>query len=375
MNVERSGIGLRWFFVLAGAALAACTDEFPLGAWAENSPAGGSAGTASSAGAGAGGSSAASGNGATSGADAAGGSGASITSGGSAGSDATGGEAGDGGRAGTGTSGGGTSTLPACLTPGVPGPPNQPGTSPGTTDTITEFPWPDAMDSLEWDLLVEKPLETDGYYWMHQFSFVGTNVGFFGIQERGGYYVEPNPTPSEVEFTKMVVFWISAPPSVVADIENHAELGDIPYPDARALADPSGTFITIHAKWEWDTCRVYRLRVGLESLEPNGDRWIGAWIRDVEADVETFFGRILLPAEAGQFASYSRFRTTRIERTMPVSCVEAEPSSAIFGYPTANLGTMNPLRHSSVFSSVLRCGTSRFTNFTTGVRHELGIMR
>jgi hypothetical protein len=348
------------FAGFAMLAALACTDEFPLGSWdAVPAPVAGSAGTEPGA----------------AGNEASGGSGAggSDAMAGMDGSGATSGT-GVGGAGGSGTSGA-SSILPECLTPGVPAAPNQPGTMPGTTDTITEFPWPAPMDSLEWDVLVEKPLERDGYYWMNQFSFVGTNVGFFGIQERGGYYTVPNPSPSQVEFTKMVVFWISLPPSIVADIENHAELGDIEGPDARALADPSGTFITIHAKFEWETCKVYRLRVGLESMEPNGDRWIGAWILDVEAERETFFGRILLPAEAGQFATFTRFRTTPIERVSPMSCAEAEPSSALFGMPTGNLGTMFPIMYSNKFSNQLRCGTSRFTVFPTAIRHELGIER
>jgi hypothetical protein len=350
-----------------GACLvtAACTDEFPLGAWDAAPNAGG---------AGSGGSGAASGSG---GSAANGGAGAAAASGGrapTAGSGASGGSAGADGTSGNGGSSGSSSAL-ICNTPGVPGAPNQPGGSVGTTDIISDFVWPAPMDSLEWDLLVERELERDGYYWMNQVSFTGDGtLGYFGMQERGGYYLRPDPAPADVEFTKMVVFWVSSPGVTEADLPDVAELGDIQEPDGRALPDPSGNFITIHAKFDWEYCTRYRLRLSLESIA--GDLWIGGFILDVDADVETFFGRIKLPAEAGQFVPFNSLRTTRVDRLpLPETCPEFEHTSALFGLPTANLGTMVPDSRTTHFPFTTRCGTSRYTLLENAIRHELAVER
>jgi hypothetical protein len=209
---------------------------------------------------------------------------------------------------------------------------------------------------------------------MNQVSFTGTGtVGYFGMQERGGYYLEPG---DDVDFVKMVVFWISSPGITEEDLPGRVELGDITAPDGRALPDPSGNFITIHAKFEWEYCRAYRLRLGLESNEATGERWIGGWILDVDANVETFFGRILLPADAGQFVPFNTLRTTRVDRPpTPMTCAGYEYVSALFGWPTANFGTMVPDSRNSHFPLTTRCGTSRFTFLPTAIRHELAVER
>jgi hypothetical protein len=173
----------------------------------------------------------------------------------------------------------------------------------------------------------------------------------------------------------MVVFWISSPGITQEDIPNRAELGDIEEPDARIMPDANGNFITLHAKFAWETCRTYRLRVGVESIEENGDRWLGAWILDVDADDETYFGRIRLVPDAGQFVPFNSLRTTPIERAPFASCEDTEPVSALFGWPTGNLGTMTPDSRNSHFPPTTRCGSSRFTLFPTSIRHELGVQR
>ncbi|HEU5073286.1 MAG TPA: hypothetical protein VFU02_03920, partial [Polyangiaceae bacterium] len=180
--------------------------------------------------------------------------------------------------------------LPECLAVATPGPVNPTGSEPDpkATETATDWTWPVAMRSLEWDVKVEREIvrppgvedPTSGYYYAHQFSFQGGNPGTFGIQAEGGYDEYPG---QQFEFTKIATFWLSA---------LDAELGDIPSPDARV-----GTYtvfgieyLTIHARFAWEVCRTYRFRIAPHSSEADGSTWYGAWIVDVDAGVETLLG-------------------------------------------------------------------------------------
>jgi hypothetical protein len=270
----------------------------------------------------------------------------------------------------------------ACAETGTPGVLNTPGMTIGTTTLSTDWTWPTPVDSLEWDLVMETDPVTDGYYWAHQFSFVNGLTAFFGLQAHGGY-IDPNatgPGSQVVDFTKMAVYWIAGPPS-------DAELGDINQPGmARKAIVTQGNvqWMTIHAKFEWTACDLYHLRVAKESTADSGDVWYGAWILDKTTDVQTFIGRILVPAAWGQISALSTTMTTRIDgaQTAPpvMNCGDPEPASGIFGTPTANDGQVTPLRHTDRFAVPARCGTSRFTDLTnsasgltSGVRQEIGL--
>jgi hypothetical protein len=311
---------------LTALLTAGCTDEVPIGSFGLVSGSGGTAG-------------------AIAGASGGGGSG--------------GGVAGGVGEAGAGAD--------SCLSPGLPGRPNSRGVALGTTKTHTDWFWPAPLESIEWDLLIERDHVTDGYFWAHQFSFSETPVGgFIGLQMNGGYRADPPEGPYET--SDMVLIWVSGPPVA-------AELGDIPFPDARTWleADRGFEWWTIHAKVELEPCVTYSVRFGLESTTPSGDVWYGGWVRDGATGVETFVGRILVPAIWGPLAGFTTEITQRIDYVAPVSCSDAEPSSALYGTPTANGGLMRPTDHNNRFDSELRCATSRFTDFPDGVRHELGI--
>jgi hypothetical protein len=272
---------------------------------------------------------------------------------------------------------------PTCLEAGTPGPINAQGMGGiGTTTLTTDWSWPQPVDSLTWDLVVENDPKTDGYYWAHKFTFVGGLTGFFGMQAHGGY-VDPNVTPTApcapnnpthdpgcVDFTKMMVFWIAGPPA-------QAMLGDIPEPDARTSVQMEGgiQWMTIHARYDWTACVPYRLRVAKYRTEDTGDIWYGAWILDGGTAKETFIGAILVPAAWGQIAKLSTTLTTRIDQAPPpvMTCADPEYVSAIFGTPTGNDGQVLPAAPANSFSTPLRCPSSRFTNLADGVRHEIGI--
>jgi len=245
------------------------------------------------------------------------------------------------------------------------------GAQVGTTNVYTNWTWPSPVDSLEWDLVMETDPPNDGYYWVHQFSFVNSgSTGFFGLQAHGGYTDPANPGP--IDWTKMAVFWISGPPT-------DAELGDFTGKNGRKTLETQYgiDWMTIHGKYEWTACHVYHLKFGPDGTTDAGDIWYGAWMTDKTTGVESFLGRMLIPASWGQLQTLSVMQTTRIDNAATdvpvVTCSDPDPASAIFGIPTANDGAVLPAAPQSRFAMPPRCATSRYTNLPEGVRHELGV--
>lgn len=334
-----TGAGFRLAFRGAGALAfvafgsVACRDQVPLGSWL--SEAGGEGGDTSGG-----------------------------VSGASAG--AAGAATGDGGAGGDPAS-----AFPACLEPGNPGPINVAGDELGLTETSTDWTLPNPVESIEWDLSVERDVaETEppssGYYYQHRFSFALGAPGIFGIQSEGIYQSDP-PT-SEREVTKMAVFWLGGPPL-------QAELGDIAYPDARvAPATANGvSWLTIHARFAWEACHVYRFRVAPESTDDEGNIWYGAWISDTSTGYVTFLGRMLVAPDAGLISPGTTSRVSPIVFGA-LSCAVPSPASAVFAAPRGNGGTVLPSFRTNYFERPARCATSHFTNFDGFVRHEIGAL-
>lgn len=320
------------------AALASCRDEVPLGSWlADGGRDGGAAGEAGAIGS------------------------AGRAQGGEGGA-----PVGDGGESGES---GATATFPACLEPGTVGPVNVAGSEPGLTETSTEWTLSDAVTSIEWELSVERDVnETEppsaGYYYHQRFFFDKGMVGIFGIQAEGIYQSEP-PT-SAVEVTKIAVFWLSGPPL-------EAELGDIAYPNARVAPTTANgvNWLTIHARFPWEACHVYRFRIAPDSTDPSGNVWYGAWIDDITTGQVTMLGRMLVPSDSGLITPFT------VSRVSPIvydarTCAVPSPTSAVFGAPRGNGGSVAPSLRTNRFESPARCATSRFTSFEGAVRHQIG---
>ena len=269
----------------------------------------------------------------------------------------------------TSTTGGGAA-LPSCLAAATPGAFNAAGSGLGATEMASDWTWPAPVASMQWDLMVEREIErpspeagpTSGYYYAYQFSFLEGASGFLGIQAEGGYQLEPPDSP--VEFTKIAVFWLSGPPLA-------AELGDIAYPDARVAPETVAgvSYLTIHARFDWQVCHTYRFRVAPHSSDADGI-WYGAWIEDTQSGVETFLGRMLLPADAGPLAPFSVSRSLPIEFGAQTCDVPA-PSSVLFGRPHTLEGDVQAELERNRFVDP-GCPSSRFTDFVGAVRHELG---
>lgn len=233
------------------------------------------------------------------------------------------------------------------------------------TETATDWSLTEPVSEIEWTITIEQDVPPDttevAYYWHNQFSFVPGVTGRFGLQTHGVYQETPSG-PSVI--TKMAVFWLSGPPLA-------AELGDIPFPDARAyeISAAGLRWQTIHAKFDWQLCHTYRFRIAVESTEPDGTIWYGAWITD-ETDAQvTFLGRMLVPADTGLLSSFSS------SRTIPVSysartCADMRHVSAIFGAPSSRTQTASLVANH--FMPPTGCALSIIDNFQQAVRHELG---
>jgi hypothetical protein len=280
-----------------------------------------------------------------------------------------GGSAGQLSGAGQAGSAGPGAVFPICMAPGTPGEVNRAGSELDATETFTDWTLSEPVESLEWLLSIERDIEHNdpalsGYYFNYRFSFVEGVTGIFGIQGEGLYQYDPS---IGFETTRMAVFWLSGPPL-------DAELGDIPYPDARVAPITANgvSWMTIHARFAWEVCHVYRFRVAPESSDAEGNTWYGGWIEDTTSGVTTFMGRMLLEAGSGLISAFGSSRVEPIEYGPP-TCNEPIPASAMFSAPSGNDGTVHPMLRMNRFGSPLSCPTSRFTNFEGAVRHELGI--
>lgn len=327
---RRSSILLLWF----GLAGAACDDRVALGAW--GSGGNGTGGTLPLAGA-----------------DAGGASGAPDEAG----------AAGEPAAGGGGAGGPEPPSYTGCLTPGTPEPVNVDGEAVGITIPYSDYEWPVELESLEWDVTVESEHTRDGYFFAQQFELEGA-YGLVGLQARGGYQALPG---GPIVIANMVVFWISS--------SLEAELGDVPYPDARtALTVSMGAeWWTVHALYDWQACRAYRFRVAPHSEASSGDVWYGAWVTDVESGSETHIGRILVPSERGRLAPETSYWTNRIGYDPLLRCDDAEPAAVFFGTPTANNGTLLPTATVNRFAEPPLCPGARFSVFREGVRQETGL--
>lgn len=259
--------------------------------------------------------------------------------------------------------------LPQCLQAADSVESSAPGLIFSTNEVSSEWNLAGPVPSLSWTLMVERDVNqrpdgtpTNGYYWHQRFSFEAGIVGRFGIQTQGIYQPDP-PDPDSV-ITKMAVLWLSGTPLA-------SELGDIPYPDARIAPAIAGglTWVTIHALFPWEECHVYQFHLRLESTEADGAMWYGAWINDLTDGQELLLGRVLLPADSGLLSRQVISRTSPIARAAS-SCAQLEPSSAIFGAPTA--GDEQAAHADSRFSEPLGCVPSSVGLFPGAVRHEFG---
>jgi hypothetical protein len=359
---------LRLFALLMAGVTGACDDQVLLGSWRTAQaplppPTGGAVGSGgdSTGGTPQGGNVAAGG---STGGDSGGDAGADSLGGSSGGSPASGGSAGMAPETWKVADPGEGDRL--CGTRGTPEEPNQGTAMLGVSTSYTEWTWPSELDSIESEFTLESEFVRDVYQWSHQFSFVGGDTGFLGLQVHGGYQA---PDSAAVEKANMITFW-------VADTALAAE------PDSRIRTAEGRDWLTIHVKYDFEACRTYRLRVALESLDADGDIWYGAWVFD--GAEQTYVGRILVPSSWGRLKPMTSTWSNRIGHwqnrmivgSLPPSftrCNLPEPASMFFGVPSGNDGMVAPTDFVNSIDPE-KCPTSRFTLFSNGVRQEIGLI-
>lgn len=239
------------------------------------------------------------------------------------------------------------------------------------TETSTDWSLPEPTTGMEWTLTIEyDPPEpptgpTVGYYWHNQFSFVPGIAGRIGLQDNG-YYDPKTGVPGSTEYTKMAVFWLSGPPLA-------AEIGDV---EGRAAPETAVglSWQTIHAKFEWEECHTYRFKVDIESTEPNGDMWYGAWITDETEGKVSFLGRMLMPADSGLLSTLTSTRTSPIRFGGITSCDQLYQTSATFGAPTSTSG-QRAVHVGDHFFQPFGCRRSLIADYDGAVRHQLSVPR
>jgi hypothetical protein len=265
----------------------------------------------------------------------------------------------------------GANLAPACLQELGAGMQSTLSDAIAVTETSTDWSLPEPTTGMDWTLTIEDDppdgpggQRTVGYYWHNQFSFLPGIAGRLGLQEQG-FYDPKTGVPGSTEYTRMAVFWLSGPPLA-------AELGDIPESRVAPETAVGLSWQTIHAKFEWEECHTYRFRIDIESTEPNGNMWYGAWITDETDGKVTFLGRMLLPADSGLLSTLSSTRTSPIRFSAVTSCELLYQTSAIFGAPTSATG-QRAVRVADHFFQPFGCRPSLIADYDDAVRHQLSV--
>jgi hypothetical protein len=250
-----------------------------------------------------------------------------------------------------------------CSFGGTPGPINEAGSTTSATGIYSNWHWPKSLDSVRSDLVIEHDIPRDGYYWAHQFSFVGGHGGYIGMQAHGGFQL--NPPGGAVEITKMAIFAVSA-------VGIAGELGDVASPNARVYSDfDGGSGVNIHVKYDWVPCHTYRMTVAHDGTELNGERWYAGSITDMATGVTTRLGRIRVTAESGKLGTWSVMWTERFGPAPVTDCAVQQHASAVFSEPVGD-ADVTPHGWDHVFANPTYCPNARFTYFAGAVRQEMG---
>ena len=166
------------------------------------------------------------------------------------------------------------------------------------------------------------------YLWAHGFSFLGGEGGYVGVE-----VVDPAAAGSGDGTERTAVFSIRG-----------AGTCRIPCP--------------------WQVGRAYELQVWTE-----GGRWWSAAVREEEGP-QSVIGRIQVPEGWRRLASTSVMSTEY--RGGPLArCADVPPTRVTFSPPTADGGTVSPVRH-EVRLGPGTCAGSTVEVTPDGVRHVMG---
>jgi hypothetical protein len=221
--------------------------------------------------------------------------------------------------------------------------------------TYTIWRWPAAAagaGGLAWDLTVLRDPGPTTYFWAHQWSFEGGDVGYFGLQA--------HDHRDDGSLGKLAVFSVW---SAVGCADNPGCHGGV----------EGAPFWTCRLAYQWVAGRAYRLRVARA-----GPGWWRASVTDRTAGATTVIGSIRVPAGWGGLDLAARASSVWTEfygANIPgglASCDLVPHSSVRFGVPAANDGTVTPAGHANQLGEG-DCANSRVGDSPDGVIHEMGI--
>jgi hypothetical protein len=218
------------------------------------------------------------------------------------------------------------------------------------TGTYTDVAFPatnNGYDDFAWELTLRTDPSPDGYFWSHQFGFVGGDQGYCGLQtynhDLGG---------------KIAIFSI------------WSALGS----DGPSWAGPfggEGTGFTARIPYEWRTDTTYRLRVSRADRTEIATWW-RAEVTDPFSGRTSEIGVVAVPPAWAGLAATSVMWTERYAGPM-LRCSDLRHAVADFTHPTAADGQVAAVRMFSHLADPPTCPNSTFQAIAGGARHEMGV--
>jgi hypothetical protein len=162
-------------------------------------------------------------------------------------------------------------------------------------------------------------------FFAHQFSFVGGDAGYMGLQI--------GSSPGNTKIALFSIFRANGHDG--PDCSSGTEVG-VPFHTCRI--DP----------YNWVTGREYRLRVWETSTDSQGT-WYGAWVLDTVTGTNSYIGRLRVPLSWGGLngAGCDVSWTERFNAA-PAACSGIGWSRVRWYFPTANNGTIQISARSQV---------------------------
>jgi len=160
------------------------------------------------------------------------------------------------------------------------------------------------------------------YFWAHSFAFIGGDQGYLGLQ------VGSHPNNSKIALFSIWGANGASGPRCGTFVEGT--------PGYTCRLDP----------YNWVTGRTYRLRIWVLSTEAAGEWW-GAWVQDTVTGVDSYVGKLRVPAPWGRLDTWT-VSFTEYFGPQVNTCAQIPWAYAGFAVPTANNGTVRITTHQHV---------------------------
>lgn len=185
------------------------------------------------------------------------------------------------------------------------------------------------------------------YFWAHQFHLQGGQGGYLGLQTTGNR--------ADGSLGKIAIFSLW-----------DATGGDGP---GVVRFGGEGTGWSARSPLLWEAGHRYRLRIEAADDTAEG-RWWAATVADLDTGDDHHIGRLRARSGWRRLSSWSVMWTEYYGPPL-ASCADLAPVSATFSVPRADGDVVPARRHSHLGEG--GCDTTRITDLSSGVRHEMGL--